>query len=69
MDLNAIYAMQHLSNRAYGNYLGLQNLGDFIAGEMKLELDEVNCIASVLELGKMTKSTAKEFANKYREYV
>jgi thymidylate synthase len=69
MTLNAIYAMQHLANRGYGNYLGLQNLGNFMAREMGLELDEVNCVASVLELGKMNKSTAREFVKKYRKYV
>lgn len=69
MALNAIYAMQHLANRGYGNYLGLKNLGNFIAGEIGLELDEINCIASVLELGKMNKTKAKEFVDKYRKYV
>lgn len=69
MTLNAIYAMQHLSDRAYGNYTGLKYLGDFMANEMGLELDEINCIASVLELGKMKISKARELANKYRKYV
>lgn len=65
MTLNAIYAMQHLVDRGYGNYLGLKNLGDFMAGEMGLELDEVNCIASILELGKIRKSEAKKLVEKY----
>ena len=70
MALNAIYAMQYLADRAYGNYLGLLNLGNFMAREMGLELREINCIASVLELGnKMNKTQAKEFAEKYRAYV
>ena len=69
VTLNAIYAMQHLADRAYGNYVGLEHLGHFMAGEMGLELDEVNCIASVLELGKMKKSVSKEFAEKYKQYV
>lgn len=69
MTLNAIYAMQHLADRGYGNYVGLLNLGNFMAEEMGLELDEVNCIASVLELGQMKKSTARDIAAKYRKYV
>ncbi|MEW8332592.1 MAG: hypothetical protein AB2692_16785 [Candidatus Thiodiazotropha sp.] len=69
VTLNAIYAMQHLADRAYGNYVGLENLGHYMAGEMGLELVEVNCIASVLELGKMKKSVAKEFAEKYKQYA
>lgn len=68
LDLNAIYAMQHLSDRAYGNYLGLESLGNFMAREMGLKLDKVNCIASVLEL-KMTKGKAKEIINPYRNHV
>ncbi|WP_086930222.1 hypothetical protein [Agarilytica rhodophyticola] len=69
MAINGIYAMQHLFDRGYGNYLGLQNLGNYMASQMELELDEVNCIASVLALGNMKKTQAKEFANKYREYA
>ena len=69
MAINAIYAMQHLTNRGYGNYVGLRNLENFMASEMGLELDEVNCIASVLELGKMNKTEARKFINKYRKYV
>lgn len=68
LNINAIYAMQYLCNRAYGNYLGLQRLGNFMADKMRLELNEINCIASVLEL-KMTKHKAKEIANKYRKHV
>lgn len=68
LTLNAIYAMQYLCDRAYGNYLGLQNLGNFMAREMGLELDEVNCIASVLEL-KMSKKNAKIIVEKYRNHV
>ena len=69
MALNAIYAMQHLDNRGYGNYLGLKNLGNFMASEMGLELDEINCIASILKLGNMSKLQAKKLVEKYRKYV
>lgn len=65
LSLNAIYAMQYLTDRAYGNYLGLARLGNFMAKEMGLELTEICCIASVLKLGAMTKENAKEFVNKY----
>lgn len=69
VTLNAIYAMQHLADRAYGNYVGLEHLGHFMASKMGLELDEVNCIASVLELGKMKKTFARDFVEKYKQYV
>ncbi len=65
MSINAIYAMQYLSDRAYGNYLGLERLGHFMGREMGLELNEINCIASVLDIGKMSKAVAKELLDKY----
>lgn len=69
MAINAIYATQHLDDRAYGNYLGLLYLGRFMAKEMHLKLDEINCIASVLRIGTMNKVRAHELANKYKQYV
>lgn len=69
MSINAIYATQHLDDRAYGNYLGLLNLGNFMAKEMSLKLSEVNCIASVLKVGTMSRIFAHELAKKYRKYV
>lgn len=69
MALNAVYAMQHLVNRGYGNYLGLKNLGDFMAGQMGLELEEVNCIASVLDMSGTNASFIKNIISKYGKYV
>lgn len=69
LNLNAIYAMQHLSDRAYGNYLGLQRLGEFVAKQTQLTFTELNCIASVLSLGSMKKAQASEIVDKYRNYV
>jgi thymidylate synthase len=69
LSLNAIYAMQHLSDRAYGNYLGLQRLGEFVAKQTHLTFTELNCIASVLSLGSMSKSQAGDIVDKYRNYV
>ncbi len=42
--------MQYLFERAYGNYLGLKRLGDFMAHEMSLTLERVVCIAAVGKL-------------------
>lgn len=65
LSLNAIYAMQHLSSRAYGNYVGLIRLGEFMANKMGLKMVELNCIVSVLALGdKMNKTQAKNIAEK-----
>ncbi len=65
LSMNAIYAMQHLTTRAYGNYLGLIRLGQFMAKEMGLEFVQLNCMISVLGIGKMNKQLAKELIKKY----
>lgn len=51
LTLNAFYATQFMLQKAYGNYLGLRDLGRFLAHEMKLKLARVNCIAGVAMLG------------------
>jgi hypothetical protein len=48
--LNSFYAMQHLYEKAYGNWLGLVNLGKFIAQETNLELQQLNVFAGVEKL-------------------
>jgi len=65
LSLNAIYAMQYLSDRAYGNYVGLLRLGMFMAREMGLEMVELNCVVSVLAMGKMKKFLAREIVRKH----
>lgn len=70
LTMNAVYAKQYLSTRAYGNYLGLMRLGEFMASEMGLEFVELNCMVSMLDLGdKMTKGEAKELLHKYDKYL
>ena len=44
------YAIQYLVERAYGNFLGLCNLGKFMAHELKIPLIEVRCYTGVEEL-------------------
>jgi hypothetical protein len=50
LTITGFYAMQYLFERAYGNYLGLKRLGDFMAHEMSLTLERVICIAAVGKL-------------------
>jgi hypothetical protein len=50
LRISAIYPMQYLWARAYGNYLGLVNLGQFMAFEMRLELKAMTCIALIGKL-------------------
>jgi thymidylate synthase len=43
LSVNAFYATQLLVEKAYGNMLGLSRLGRFMASELGMELNEVNC--------------------------
>ena len=56
LTLNAFYATQQIFEKAYGNYLGLCRLGDFMAGEMGLTLERTNCFVGVAKLDTITKS-------------
>jgi thymidylate synthase len=47
LRITGFYAKQLLFEKAYGNYLGLCRLGQFMAKEMGIELNEMVCIASV----------------------
>jgi hypothetical protein len=44
------YPLHYLFQRAYGNYLGLVHLGEFMAHGMSLRLSRVMCIAGVATL-------------------
>lgn len=50
LRISALYPMHYLWARAYGNYLGLINLGRFMAFEMELELTALTCIALVAKV-------------------
>jgi hypothetical protein len=52
LRISALYPMHYLWARAYGNYLGLLNLGRFMAREMQLELTALTCVALVAKLDK-----------------
>ena len=46
LNLAALYRNQHFVARAYGNYLGLARIGDFLAQEVGVELGEILCLAT-----------------------
>jgi hypothetical protein len=50
LTITGFYAMQYLFERAYGNYLGLARLGEFMAHEMGLKLERVVCFSAVAKL-------------------
>jgi len=45
--MNAFYATQYVFDKAYGNYLGLVQLGAFMASQMKMPLAKVNVTIGV----------------------
>lgn len=58
--LNSFYAIQYLYERAYGNWLGLINLGKFVASEAGLELERFNCFIGIELLDELSKAEAKQ---------
>lgn len=64
--INSFYAMQYLYQRAYGNWLGLINLGKFVAEQSGLELERFTCFVGVEVLDKITKEQAKVLLSKLK---
>jgi hypothetical protein len=54
--INAFYATQQIFDKAYGNYLGLAQLGAFMAREMAIPLARLNVMVGVAKLERITKS-------------
>jgi hypothetical protein len=57
--VNAFYATQQLFDKAYGNYLGLAQLGAFMAHEMELPLARVNVNIGIAKLDRPGKTDSK----------
>jgi thymidylate synthase len=58
--LNSFYAIQYLYQRAYGNWLGLINLGKFIANEADLKFERFNCFIGIEKLDYLKKEQAEK---------
>ena len=54
--VNAFYATQQILDKAYGNYLGLAQLGAFMAHEMGMALARLNVMVGVAKLDGIPKS-------------
>ncbi|EXA86353.1 thymidylate synthase, partial [Acinetobacter baumannii] len=54
--VNAFYATQQLFIKAYGNYLGISQLGAFIAHEINMPLYKVNVFVGIAKLEKIPKN-------------
>ena len=53
---NAFYATQQIFDKAYGNYLGLSQLGAFMAHEMNMPLARLNVMVGVAKLDRINKT-------------
>jgi hypothetical protein len=67
--LSAYYPTEWIFDRGYGNYLGLCQLGAFMAHEMALPLARVNVFVALPERGGVSKSATQALANSLREIV
>ena len=56
--VNAFYATQQLFDKAYGNYLGLAELGAFMAHELDMPLAQLNVMVGVTKLERISKTDA-----------
>jgi len=56
LALTALYPTQYVFDRAYGNYLGLCQLGEFIAHQTSMRFRRLTCIVGRPELGDVNKS-------------
>jgi hypothetical protein len=64
--LSAYYPTEYVFDRGYGNYLGLCQLGTFMAHEMNLALHRVNVFVALPELGSIPKRTLSGLATALR---
>lgn len=56
LGVTATYPTQYLFERGYGNYLGLCQLGKFMARELGLKLTQFTCTVDIAVLGDVAKS-------------
>ncbi len=66
--VSAYYPTEWILDRGYGNYLGLCQLGAFMAHEMELPLERVNIFVALPERGSATKSATQWLADALRAY-
>lgn len=56
LSVTGFYAKQLHFEKAYGNYLGLYDLGRFMAKQLGFKLTQVVCVASCLEYSELNKN-------------
>lgn len=69
MAITGFYATQFQYEKAYGNYLGLERLGRFMAQQLGLRLVQVVCVASIVERGTPSKQSLEPLAERLRSLL
>ena len=69
ISVTALYPAHNVVDRAYGNLLGLMNLGKFIGHYSGLKLRRLNCYAMSPRLGKVARRDVKELAQTASNYL
>jgi hypothetical protein len=62
LSITGVYTTQYVFERAYGNYLGLYHLGQFVAHELGLHLGRVMCISNTALLGGVKRHQVADLA-------
>ena len=69
ISVTAYYPTQYIFDRAYGNYLGLCQLGEFVADAVDSEVVRFNCLILQPELGSSTKSALRPLETEVRNLI
>ena len=62
LTITGVYVTQYMFERAYGNFLGLIRLGNFMAFEMGLTLTQMTCVATRAVYGGVRKGNLNQLA-------
>lgn len=69
LAVTALYPTQYIFERAYGNYLGLCHLGEFIAHQTNMRFVRLTCMIEQPTLGNMSKSSLRSLESIAREQL
>lgn len=69
LQLSAFYPSQFVVERALGNYLGLCQLGLFIASELDIEFAELTCFIAAPKRGKLNKTELRNLEVSAHKYL
>jgi len=69
LTVTGFYPKQYIYNKAYGNYLGLCRLGQFMAAEMEVSLARMQCLVGQAEVGAANKGNLRGLEARIRAMV